>query len=234
LMAALVQVDQERGKLDQQKGRLILSHAEAELKKAGVHHINTLHRRGRLSDTITEFENDADLIFIGKRGEQANPESEFLGANLEMVARSVQKPLFLVSRYMRPIHKFLIAYDGKENANIAIAFCCSSPLLKGLECHLITIGNDPQTDTREAVKKLEQTGYTVVLHRETSGPISEIIQSYVENKEIDLLLMGAYSHSRVRTMLLGSTTAKLITACHVPMMLFRDTHSKIKPESMTV
>jgi Universal stress protein UspA and related nucleotide-binding proteins len=221
LMEELVKVDQERGKLDQQKGRLILEHAQEALQKVGVQQINSLYRRGSLADTITEFENDADIIFIGKRGETANSKSELLGSNLEKVARSVHKPLFLVSRFMRPIHKFIIAYDGKDNANKAVEFACHSDLLKGLECHIITIGSDHQTQADEAVRKLKQFGFTVISHNETSGHIEDVIKSYVEGKEIDLLLMGAYSHSRVRTMLLGSTTAKLIKSCHVPVMLFR-------------
>lgn len=221
LMEALVKVDHERGKLDQQKGRLILEHAQEALKKAGVQKINLLHRRGNLSDTIKEFESNADIIFIGKRGEQANPESEFLGSNLEKVARSVHKPLFLVSRYMHPIYKFIIAYDGKGNANKAVDFACTSDLLKNLECHLITVGADYQTEVGEAVKKLAHAGYNVTVRNETNGHIQEVIQSYVEANKINMLLMGAYSHSRARTMLLGSTTAQLIKSCHVPVMLFR-------------
>lgn len=221
LMEELVKIDQGRGKLDQQKGRLILEHAEEELKKAGVQKINPLHRRGGLSDTIKEFESDAGIIFIGKRGEQANPESEFLGSNLEKVARSIHKPLFLVSHYMRPIHKILIAYDGKDNANIAVEFACTSELLKGLECHLVAVGEDHQTEADAAVIKLKNAGYNVIHHHEKAGDVEEVIRSYVETKEIDMLLMGAYSHSRVRTMLLGSTTANLIKSCHVPIMLFR-------------
>ena len=221
LMADLVKVDQERGKLDQQKGRLILEHAEDTLKKAGVEKVNAFHRRGALADTVKEFENDADIIFIGKRGEQANPQSDFLGSNLEKVARSTHKPMFLASRYMRPMAKFVIAYDGKDNAGKAVDFACNSALLKGLQCHLITIGTDYQAETDDAVQKLEQSGFEVSRHSEADGHIEEVIKSYVEAEEIDLLLMGGYSHSRVRATLLGSTTAKLIKSCHIPVMLFR-------------
>ncbi|PLX29796.1 MAG: universal stress protein UspA [Alphaproteobacteria bacterium] len=221
LMDELVKIDQERAKLDQQKGRLILDHAAEALRKADVQKINTIHRRGSLSETIKEFESAADMIFIGKRGEQANAESEFLGSNLEKVARSVHKPLFLVSSYMRPIHKFLIAYDGKENANKAIEFTCTSNLLKGLECHLITVDQGASIETASAIKKLEEAGYKVVKHTEKDGHVDDVIKAYVEAKEMDLLLMGSYSHSRMRTMLLRSTTAQLIKSCHVPVMVFR-------------
>lgn len=70
LMEELVKVDQERGKLDQQKGRLILEHAQEALQKVGVQQINSLYRRGSLADTITEFENDADIILLVNEGKQ--------------------------------------------------------------------------------------------------------------------------------------------------------------------
>jgi nucleotide-binding universal stress UspA family protein len=221
LMESLIKVDQARGKRDQQEGRRILDYAEDALKKAGVEKINPLHRRGSLSDTIRELENDADIIFIGKSSDQNNPDSEFLGLDPEKMARSIHKPIFLVSRYLRPIHKFLIAYDGKDNANKTVDFICHSALLKGLECHLITVGKEYQSEKDDAVEKLNKAGYTVITGQQTSGHVEQVIQSYVESAEIDLLLMGAYSHSRMRTMLLGSTTEKLTKSCHVPVMLFR-------------
>lgn len=51
-----------------ERGRLILEHTQEALKNAGLQQINALHHRGSLSDTIKEFENGSDFIFIGKRG----------------------------------------------------------------------------------------------------------------------------------------------------------------------
>lgn len=51
-----------------EQDRLILEHAQEALKNAGLQQINALHHRGSLSDTIKEFENGSDFIFIGKRG----------------------------------------------------------------------------------------------------------------------------------------------------------------------
>ncbi len=62
------------------------------------------------------------MIFIGNRREQANPDSEFLGSNLEKVARLIHKPLFVVSRFLRPIGRFAIAFDGKDNAKKAVDY----------------------------------------------------------------------------------------------------------------
>ncbi|MFN3828358.1 MAG: universal stress protein [Micavibrio sp.] len=221
LMEELARVDEERGKLDQQKGRLILEHSEKALRAAGIEKINLIHRRGSLSETIKEMENGIDMIFIGKRGEQANPDSEFLGSNLEKVARLIHKPLFVVSRFVRPMERFAIAYDGKENANKAVEYAASSPLLRGLECHLLTVDQSGQLDTSDIVSKLSTAGFDVKVSNQKSDQVDQAIASYVADHKIDLVLTGAYSHSRVRSILIGSTTASLIKACHVPLILFR-------------
>jgi len=220
LMEKLAKVDEERGKLDQQKGRLILEHGAEVLKAAKVEKINLIYRRDSLSETIKEMEDDVDMIFIGKRGEQANLDSDFLGSNLEKVARLIHKPLFVVSRFVRPIDRFAIAYDGKDNANKAVEYAASSPLLQGLECHLLTVAQS-QVDTREAASKLFRAGFDVKVSNQKTDYIDQAIASYVVEHKIDLMLTGAYSHSRVRSILLGSTTASLIKACHIPLILFR-------------
>lgn len=221
LMEALTQVDEERGKLDQQKGRIILAHGEKVLQDAGIDKVNVIHRRGSLSETVKELETDVDMIFIGERGEQANTASEFVGSNLEKVARLVHKPLFVVSRFMRPIKRFLIAYDGKENANKAVAYAAASSLLKGMECHLITVEHNGPIDATKAIDTLTASGFNVTAANLQGQQIDQTIAGYVTDQQIDLLLTGSYSHSVMRSMLLGSTTTSLVKACHVSLMLFR-------------
>ncbi|MDA0690964.1 MAG: universal stress protein [Nitrospinae bacterium] len=223
LLEELTRVDEERGRLDQKKGKIILEHGANILKEAGVEKINLIHRRGSLVETIQEFENSVEMIFIGKRGEHADMNSVFLGANLEKVARAIHKPLFIVSSVVRPIKRFLIAYDGKGSVRKAIDYITSQPLSKkGLECHLLTVERAKgDIDTSEAEQKLRKSGFTVSLKAEQSQHPDQVIASYVEDNEIDLLITGAYSHSRMHSILLGSTTASLIKACKVPLLLFR-------------
>lgn len=222
LMEELARVDEERGRLDQQKGRLILAHGEKILRNAGVNNVSTIYRRGSLSDTIKEIEADYDIIFVGKRGEQANVQSEYLGSNLEKVARLVTKPLFAVSSVVKPIKRFLIAYDGKESARKAIEFASRSPLLQGLECHLLTVdGQATDSDLQSAEQTLKAAGYKAIVKNEVGKTVHEAIGTYVSDQEINLLLTGAYGHSRLRAMFLGSTTARLIKSCDVPLLLFR-------------
>lgn len=221
LLEELTKVDEERGRLDQEKGRIILEHGEKILKEAGVEKVNLLHRRGSLVETIHELEESVDMIFIGKRGEHANTDSDFLGANLEKTARAIHKPLFVVSSVVRPIERFLMAYDGKDSMHKAVEFMISSPLLKGVEGHLLAVESGDAIDTQESESQLKAAGLNIkTTHVKNSSP-DEAITQYVRAHNIDLLITGAYSHSRVRSILLGSTTASLIKACKVPILLFR-------------
>ncbi len=223
LLEELTRVDEERGRLDQEKGKIILEHGAKILKEAGVETIDLIHRRGSLVETIQEFEDSVEMIFLGKRGEHADMGSVFLGANLEKVARAIHKPLFIVASVVRPIKRFLIAYDGKDSVHKAIDYICDRPLLtKEGECHLLVVERSKgDIKTSEAEQKLRKAGFTVILKAEQSHHPDEVISSYVMQNEIDLLITGAYSHSRIHSLLLGSTTASLIKACKVPLLLFR-------------
>ncbi len=221
LLEELTKVDEERGRLDQKKGKIILEHGAKVLKEAGIENINLIHRRGSLVETIHEFENSVEMIFMGKRGEHADINSVFLGSNLEKVARALNKPLFIVSLLIRPIKRFLIAYDGKDSVHKAIDYI--TPLLgKNLECHLLAVERSKgEIETAEAEQKLNKAGFQTTLKIEQSSHADQIISSYVIENEIDLLITGAYSHSRIHSFLLGSTTASLIKTCKIPLLLFR-------------
>jgi nucleotide-binding universal stress UspA family protein len=219
----LTKVDEERGRLDQEKGKIILKHGAKILKEAGVETINLVHRRGSLVETIQEFEDSVEMIFMGKRGEHADINSVFLGSNLEKVARALHKPLFIVSSVIRPIKRFLIAYDGKDSVRKSIDYITDQPLLdKGLECHLLVVERGKgEIETSEAEQKIDKAGFQTTLKIVQSPHADQVISSYVVENEIDLLITGAYSHSRMHSLLLGSTTASLIKTCKVPLLLFR-------------
>lgn len=222
LLEELTRVDEERGKLDQEKGKLILKHAQSVIEEAGVSPVNTLHRRGSLVKVIQELEERYEMVFIGKRGEHANMGSTILGSNLEKVARGVSKPLFLASETIRPLKKILLAYDGKSSTLKAIDFFVKHSAFNELECHLISVDSSGDIDLSGPEDQLKQAGYSVSAQSiQSDASVESVISSYVSEHEIDLLAIGAYSHSPLRQFLLGSTTASLIVQCHIPLLLFR-------------
>ncbi len=222
LLDQLSQVDVERSQLDKKKCEIILKYGVKVLENAGVKKVNTIAYQGSLDEAIRSLENSVEIVFMGKRGEDANVNSVFLGANLEKSARAVTKPLFVTSSIMRPMSRFLIAYDGKGIVEKAINYVVNSPLLKGMECHLLAVSSSKdKVDLSAVEQELTDAGFKVVPKVEQGDHVDEVLSSYIEKSDINLLIAGAYSHSRIRNLLLGSTTASLIKTCKIPLLLFR-------------
>ena len=53
------------------------------------------------------------------------------------------------------------------------------------------------------------------------GLADDVIAKRVAGDAINLVVMGAYGHSRIRSLIIGSTTTEMIRSCKVPVMLFR-------------
>ena len=100
---------------------------------------------------------------------------------------------------------------------------CIRDRFKGLECLLVQVGSETSSNQKPlwgAVAALREAGFTAesnVIPGEPETVISELIEA----DSFDLLVMGAYGHSRIRNLIIGSTTTQMIGACKVPIMLFR-------------
>lgn len=223
LLEELAELDAQKAKLHQKRGRLLLDEARARLAEKGIETVTTTLRNGDVIETVQELEKDADLVVIGKRGEAADFARLHLGSNLERVVRSAHRPILVASRAFKPVERFLIAFDGGTSAMKAVDHVARSWLFAGLECRLLMAG----ADTPEARKKLDDAatllqaaGYTVQADIEP-GSAGAAIARRVEADGIDLLVMGAYGHSRIRSMIIGSTTTEMVRSCLIPVMLFR-------------
>jgi len=224
LLEELTKIEQEHGKLEQKKGQLILDHAKQALAAQSSAPIELLHRRGALVDEIQQMEASIDLVIIGKRGETKTDLQGHVGANLERVSRAVHKPVLIATHQAKPVKRFLIAYDGRASSDKAVEFAVTSPLLKGLECHLLKVGTENSLSDailRKAKAKLEDAGYSVKATVADAPSVDQAMTDYVANNGIDLLLMGAYGHSPLRRFFLGSTTMAQISQSKVPVLLFR-------------
>ena len=223
LLQELAELDAQRAKLTGHRGRAILEDARAILDKAGVNEITTRLRQGDIVEAVGEIEKDARVIMIGKRGEAADFAKGHLGSNLERIIRASTKPVFVTSRAFKPISKVLVAYDGGVSAMKAIDHIARSPLFQGLQVHVVTVG----TATAEVKKGLEDAKALLKaagLDAETSviaGQPETALGKLIDEAQIDLLVMGAYGHSRIRTLIIGSTTTAMIRSCKVPVVLTR-------------
>lgn len=223
LLAELADLDAQTAKIAQKRGRLILEEAQTALETAGVSDISIKLRHGDLVETVLDLESEIDLMIIGKRGEAADFAKMHLGSNLERVVRSSSIPILVSARAFKPIEKFLIAFDGRKTAMKAVDHIARSKIFAGLQCCLLMVGEE----RAESRKKLEDAeallnaGHLTVETRLVPGQADKVITETVERDAIDLLVMGAYSHSRLRSLFIGSTTAEMIRSNLIPTLLFR-------------
>jgi len=216
-------VDAQRAKLISHKGRAILEDARSILDAAGVSEISTRLRHGDIVEAVAEVETDARVIIVGKRGEAADFAKGHLGSNLERIIRASQKPIFVASRAFKPIQKVLVAYDGGVSAIKAIDHIARSSLFQGLAIHVVTVG----VATPEMTKSLDSAhamlkaagldAHITILPGQPETALGQL----VDEAQFDMLVMGAYGHSRIRNLIIGSTTTAMIRSCKVPVILMR-------------
>ena len=225
LLDRLVELEHEKAKINHQRTKLVLQAAAKNLKAEGVDKINLLHETGFLVDCLEKFETDCDLIVLGKRGEAAEFASRHLGANLERIVRSCHKPCLITSRQFKPIERVLIAYDGSPTSQKILQFIVDSSIFAGLELHIVTVAESATEQTAiariETAKQLaQQAGFEPVCSV-VEGHSEKAISNYISDRDIGLLVIGAYGHSRIRNLVIGSTTAQMLRSSHIPVLLFR-------------
>ena len=223
LLSELSELDQKRAKLAQKKGRLVLDLARERLIKGGLAKVDTHLRNGDFVSTVTDYQDDSDLIIIGKRGEAADFAKLHLGSNLERLIRSTNKPVLVAARSFKPIKRVLVAFDGGRSSYGAIDYIASNKSYSELECHVVIAGEDGSRGHKQAIHaenllKKATVNYSVFYER---GEPEKVISDHVEKHDVDLLVMGAYGHSRIRNLIIGSTTTQMIRSCLVPVLLFR-------------
>ena len=222
LLEQLTKADEARAQAAQAHGRAMLEGASARLKAAGVAEVNLVHRHGEVADTLIELERDADLVIIGKRGESQNFAEGHLGAKVERVVRASIRPILVAPRVFMPITRTVVAYDGGASATKALDHVLQSPVFTGIEVVVAIVGEPgAQRDARVQAAQGLLAGRPAASVKALEGDVEAALKGELRQGQGDLLVMGAYGHSRIRDLIVGSTTTAMIRTGKVPALLFR-------------
>ncbi len=212
--------------VEKQKAEMIEEFTRDAFKAEGLDsEVSFETTTGLLADTIEEFEKDFDLVLLGKRGESAEHAMDHIGSTLERVIRASSRPCLVTNREFRSIKTVAFAFDNGASCRKLISFLEGSSWLKDLPLHLLAVDEEKGdedgviTYLKGAETRLQEAGYKVQAEM-LGGIAEEAIADYVEQKHIDLLLMGAYGHTRIRRFLIGSTTTEMLRRCRIPVLCF--------------
>jgi len=212
--------------VEEQKAEFVKNSALSIFEAVGLSdRVQFHHETGLLVDAIDAYAARADLVLLGKRGENVNFATKHLGSMLERVVRSASKPCLVTPRKFRPIDHVAVAYDGSPSCKEALEFMSKVELFSAFNLQLIVVNEGRLED--EAAKLLAEA--EVMLNRFSLYPACQVlngvaetaIADYVKQTKVDLLVAGAYGHTRIRELLIGSTTTALLRNCHVPVLCFR-------------
>ncbi|QDL90658.1 universal stress protein [Paroceanicella profunda] len=223
LLEELARHDEARARLARARGHAILEDARTRLAAAGVTAGQEVLRSGDIVETVTEIAGASGLVVIGKRGEGADFAKGHLGSNLERILREATRPVLVASRAFSQVRSVLIAHDGGASAEKAVAFLAANAPFARLACHLLSAGREtPELRARldAAAARLSAAGAAVTAEIREGEP-EQLIAETVASRDIGLLAMGAYGHSRIRSLIIGSTTTEMVRSCKVPVILFR-------------
>jgi len=224
LQEQITLLEQEQSKLKLQQGKLMLEAAKECVAKKGIVTPTCSQRHGDLIESLIVLEDEIRVLVLGLKGQVHENKPHQIGAKLEAIIRSLHRPILIVNDTFKTPERFMIAYDGSQAANKAVEMVANSPLFKNLSCHLVCVNNNEKT----AAEQLEQASNTLKsisgLDLTTSrlkGKVDLELCNYQQQHDIDLTIMGAFSHTRIHDMLLGSFTHKMLINTKKPLLLLR-------------
>jgi len=203
--------------------------------------------QGAPDETIVDYADsrDVDLIVLPTHGRRGLPRF-LLGSVTERVLRRSPVPVLTmrpaeVGDVRYPYEDVLVPTDGSECARDALSVGADVALDEGADLHLLSViattslGADVRTDVmraeleasanrilEEAAESASAAGVDPVSTTVEYGPsIHEAILSYIEERNVDLVVVGTHGRTGLGRYLLGSVTDYLVRTSPVPVLTVR-------------
>ncbi len=199
-----------------------LDELEGKCNSASIPCTRTI-KEGVVSKEIVESAKRCDMVVMGMAGEHAFWRDAFLGSNLESVVRQTHKPVMVTPEKFKKATKILIAYDGSTFATRALIAGADIAQHMHLPLTVITVSDDKDSGEEilsQASENLKDRDieYDKVLE---GGETVSVILEFCEKGSYDLLVMGAYGHSKIRELIIGNTTVQIMRKVNCAVLMCR-------------
>src|SRR5262249_15577937 len=219
-VAAMADADARKGR---EKAEIALAAFQKVAEKNGVFEERILGRcvASDHSSLLVEYARLRDLTIVPA---EANEFADQPSA--EALIFESGRPVLIVPRKPRKsfaLNTVTVAWDFSRPAARAIGDALPL-LIKAKRVHVVTVTNEKRIDTKrsspELAKHLARHGVELILDSiDAAGwSIGEVLESATRAHDSDLLVMGAYGHSRLREFVLGGATRAMITRPPLPVL----------------
>lgn len=182
------------------------------------------HAFGDPAQTLATASYYADLL-VFDRISADDPEDALFGSAAEALALSAACPmLFVPENFHAPDQVGRhVAIAWKEGREAARAVHAALPFLKTAArvlIYIVTAGDAKPPGLATLLDHLGRHGVTAetLVRAPASEGEAVTLLDMVDEREIDLLVMGAYGRSRLREMILGGVTRRMFQQTPVPLL----------------
>ena len=207
----------------QEKAEKVLQKCVDMVRAENISYTAAKHE-GSPVEIISNQANIVDMIMLGARGEFAKwGRNILMGATAEAISKVCNKPLFISPKEFKPFRNILIPYDGSVNSNRALPYAgYFSSNFKSI-AHVFTVDNSLESANVILTegKNYLQSYDIDIQTKARNGHADEEILNYANEKDMDLIVMGAYGHTRIKEAILGSTTEGVMRNATIPLLLVK-------------
>jgi nucleotide-binding universal stress UspA family protein len=207
----------------EERGNSILEAFRKQCEKEGIRP-DLRKVTGLVDETIIEIGKEADWIILAQRGEHFPlTGGGLLGSTSEAVVRKAGKPVMITPDRFREISRIGVAYDCSATSDRALHYAVELSRELNRPLSIVSVVKDDlhaagvKARIDEILSSHETDGVITFRH----GNDEEEILKYTVEAPVDLLVMGAYGRSRLRELILGSTTSYVIRNTTVPVLMIR-------------
>lgn len=170
--------------------------------------------------SLPEFARSFDLVVTGVHSR--NESDEHMSANPDMIALQSGRPVLVVPDGYHAeglAEHALVAWDGKRSSARALGDAMSN-LEEKAKVTILTVGSKQVPGTKTLLRNLERHGIDAnLLLKPRQKSVAKTILSAAQEVSAELLVMGAFEHSKFSHDLFGGVTTDVIEKTVVPVFL---------------
>jgi nucleotide-binding universal stress UspA family protein len=201
----------------EEQGDAALQMLEVRCQAAGVP-VTAELLAGGVPEMVLRESEQARLLAIGRRGHGHEGDPHHLGQSFRTIAHHTHLPLVIGGGEERTVRRLLLALDGSERAQPALAW--ASLLQRTLPAEVVAVAvqeNGLQSTSEWLEEARAQLAGCQCLHR-LGQPASNIVAVAQEN-QADLIVMGRYRHTALLEGLIGSTVDRVLRGTQLPVLM---------------
>ncbi|MDM1756452.1 MULTISPECIES: universal stress protein [Acinetobacter] len=219
LLKELAELEQKQSELALDYSNNLLTHiSETIQQQYGITPTKIQEKGDFLEQSFGVLRSD-DFVVIGRVGERSAEKHKAIGGNVENFIRGAKCTVLTVGETFKAPTRFIFAYEYSETCQKMLERVAQSDLLRQLQCHLLYVGDHPEI-LNEPANRLKEAGLDVVIEYRY-GDVAENILDYQNQHQIQLIVLGAFSHSKIHQFFLGSVTTTIFRNANVPLLVVK-------------